>query len=931
MTARPRKVLVIGSGPILIGQAAEFDYAGVQACLALRGEGVETVLVNSNPATVMTDPDVGGTVLIGPLSLAYLTRVIEEHRPDALLPTLGGQTGLNLAVALDDAGVLDRHQVRVLGTPLSAVRAAEDRGGFRDLVTGLGEPVPESAVVESVDDGLAFVRALAAPVVIRPAFTLGGGGGGFAMTLDEARSRIVEGLAASPIGQILVERSLLGWYEIEFEVLRDSADTAIAVCGMENMDPMGVHTGDSIVVAPIQTLPDPVLQRLRRCALKIARALKLEGGCNVQLAVTPDGADYRVIEVNPRVSRSSALASKATGYPIARVAALVALGRRLHELPNPATGIGSAAFEPAVDYVVVKLPRWPFDKFPTADRSLGIQMKATGEAMAIDRDFGSAMLKAIRSLEPRGRGWLWEDPAWQLDRRAPADLDAFLAPLDTRLWRMVALLRRGWTDATGLARHTGISPWFTERLAELIEAERGVVGAPLADAKRIGFGDADIATLSGVPWAAIRRARVRAGIHPSYRRVDTCAGEFPAETPYFYSSYAMPEVPPPSERRSVIVVGSGPIRIGQGIEFDYCSVRAAWAIRDMGYDAVVINNNPETVSTDYDACTRLYFEPLDTESVLDVIDHERALTGEPPHVVLTFGGQTAIDLAKDLAYADVPIAGLTAEAIEITEDRERFARLLDELGIEGPRGLLAGDEAELRRAIRSVGLPVIVRPSWVIGGRGIVILRSTADVAALLDTEIGWPLRVDELIDGIELDVDAISDGADSCVPGILEQIDPPGVHSGDSLAVIPPQRIPRAVQERAAEVAGRIAVTLGVRGILNVQMVVAGERIVVIEANPRASRTVPIVAKATGRDVVAAAVRCALGGSLAEVGLQRGLLADGALVAVKAPVGSLWRLPGVDASLGPEMRSTGEVLGLGSTLAAAMSSAREAVEAHSR
>ena len=893
----PRKVLVIGSGPILIGQAAEFDYAGVQACLALRSEGVDTILVNSNPATVMTDPDVGGTVLIGPLNLAYVTRVIEEHRPDALLPTLGGQTGLNLAVALDDAGVLDRYGVRVLGTPLAAVRAAEDRGGFRDLVTGIGEPVPESAVVEGVEDGMRFVEALGAPVVVRPAFTLGGGGGGFADTPAEARMRIAAGLAASPIGQVLVERSLLGWYEIEFEVLRDASDTTIAICGMENLDPMGVHTGDSIVVAPIQTLPDSVVQRLRRCALKIVRALRLEGGCNVQLAVSPDGSDYRVIEVNPRVSRSSALASKATGYPIARIAALIALGKRLHELPNPATGGNSAAFEPAVDYVVVKLPRWPFDKFPGADRSLGVQMKATGEAMAIDREFGSALLKAIRSLEPRGGGWLWEDPAWRLSHRRPDDLTAFLTPTDTRLWRMIALLRHGWADAAALSAATGIAPWFTERLVELVETEAEVVGSALVDVKRKGFGDADIATMSGVPWAAIRRARVRAGIHPAYRRVDTCAGEFPAETPYFYSSYAEPEVAPPSDRRSVIVVGSGPIRIGQGIEFDYCSVRAAWAIRDLGLDAVVINNNPETVSTDYDACTRLYFEPLDTESVLDVIDHERALTGEPPVVVLTFGGQTAIDLAKDLAYADVPIAGLTAEAIEITEDRERFAGLLDRLGIEGPHGQLAGDASELHVAVDALGgLPVIVRPSWVIGGRGIAVLRTPADVSDYLRTDVGWPLRVDQMVAGIELDIDAISDGTDWAVPGILEQADPPGVHSGDSIATIPPQVVPRAVQERAAEAAGQIALALGVRGILNVQMIAAGERIVVIEANPRASRTVPIVAKATGLDVVAIAVRCALGATLSEAGLAAGLAPDGPRVAVKAPVGSLWRLPGVSA-----------------------------------
>jgi carbamoyl-phosphate synthase large subunit len=623
----PRRVLIIGSGPIVIGQAAEFDYAGVQACLALRGEGVETVLVNSNPATVMTDPDVGGTVVIGPLTVDHLARVIAEHRPDALLPTLGGQTGLNLAVGLDDAGVLDRYGVAVLGTPLAAVRAAEDRGGFRDLVRSIGEPVPESAVVESVEAGMAFVDALDAPVVVRPAFTLGGGGGGFASDRAMAEAAIARGLAASPIGQVLVERSLLGWAEIEFEVIRDAADTAIAICGMENLDPMGVHTGDSIVVAPIQTLPDVVVQRLRRSALAIARALRLEGGCNVQLAVAPDGSDYRVIEVNPRVSRSSALASKATGYPIARVAALVALGKRLDEMRNPATGGGSAAFEPAVDYVVVKLPRWPFDKFPLAERDLGVQMKATGEAMAIDREFGPALLKAVRSLEPRGRGWLWEDPAWHLGERPPSDLGVFLAPSDTRLWRMVGLVRHGWTDATGMSAVTGIAPWFTERIAELVAAEATVVGSPLDEVKRHGFGDADVATLSGVPAAAVRRARVRVGLAPAYRRVDTCAGEFPAETPYFYSSYATPEVPAPAERRSVIVVGSGPIRIGQGIEFDYCSVRAAWAIRDLGFDAVVVNNNPETVSTDYDACSRLYFEPLDTESVLDVLDHERALTG----------------------------------------------------------------------------------------------------------------------------------------------------------------------------------------------------------------------------------------------------------------------------------------------------------------
>jgi carbamoyl-phosphate synthase large subunit len=505
----------------------------------------------------------------------------------------------------------------------------------------------------------------------------------------------------------------------------------------------------------------------------------------------------------------------------------------------------------------------------------------------------------------------------------------FLAASDTRLWRMVGMLRHGWTDAAGISAVTGIAPWFTERIAELVAAEHGLVGMPLLEAKRHGFGDAEVAALSGVPAAAVRRARVRAGLAPAYRRVDTCAGEFPAETPYFYSSYADPEVPPPADRRSVIVVGSGPIRIGQGIEFDYCSVRAAWAIRDLGYDAVVINNNPETVSTDYDACSRLYFEPLDTESVLDVLDHERALTGEPPLVLLTFGGQTAIDLARDLAYADVPVAGLTADAIDLCEDRERFAHLLDELGLEGPPGVLARDAAELHDAIATLGYPVIVRPSWVIGGRGIVVIRDRVGLGVLLAGEIGWPLRVDALVDGVELDVDVVSDGEAWSVPGILEQRDPPGVHSGDSLAVLPPRRISRATQERAAEAAGRIALALGVRGILNVQAIVSGERVVVIEANPRASRTVPIVAKATGRDVVAAAVRCALGSTLAEAGLEPGLAVDGPMVAVKAPIDSLWRLPGVVTELGPEMRSTGEVLGLGLDYEGALLAAEEALAAH--
>jgi carbamoyl-phosphate synthase large subunit len=969
----------------VIGQAAEFDYAGTQACRALRAEGVRTILVNSNPATIMTDPDVADAIYLEPLTVDAIEAVIARERPDGILAGLGGQTALNLAMALSEAGVLDRHDVRLLGTPLEAIRMAEDREAFRDLLDRIGQPYAASAIVEgatpdarqsSADAALAEIGL---PAIVRPAFTLGGTGGGIVETEEAYRERIRAGLRASPIGQVMVEKCLVGWQEIEYEVMRDAEDTCIAVCSMENVDPLGVHTGDSIVVAPVQTLPDPVHQRLRSAALAIIRALGVEGGCNVQFALSPDSRDYAVIEVNPRVSRSSALASKATGYPIARVAAQIAIGRTLAEIPNVVTGTTVAAFEPALDYVVVKLPRFPFDKFPTADRTLGSQMKATGEVMAIDRTFGSALNKALRGLEQAGAGPLAEDPSWtptfdylgavygrppgnavaedlhlDLDdaepirwidedgtacestrfaqrSAAPIVLRRFLAPSDSRLWRLFGLLRRGVAEAT-IQEVTGIASWFLAEMGRNVALElevraiRGRLADPtdaaaaelLATAKRAGFGDRELATMAGVTEADLRAARNALGLRPGYAMVDTCAAEFAAETPYFYSTYAAagsePEAPPVA-REAALVIGSGPVRIGQGIEFDYCAVQAADTLRAAGWQAVMINSNPETVSTDFDASSRLYFEPLDPESVLSVIEAETPPGVDVLPAVVAYGGQTPLNLAAPLVAAGVPLLGSDLETIDQAEERTRFSALLDRLGIPQPDGGMAHSIEEALTLAERIGYPVIVRPSFVIGGLAIDFCYSPEDLvrqlAAATVVDPDRPVRIDRYLEGIEVDVDAVSDGERVLIPGLLEHVERAGVHSGDSVGMFPPQTVGAGDQELIVATMERIVLALGVRGLCNAQFIVREDGVYLIEVNPRASRTVPFLSKVTGVPMVRLAVRIALGERLADLGWPNGLLEPPPLIAVKAPAFSTAKLRGVDPSVGPGMQSTGEVIGL--------------------
>ncbi|MFL5679784.1 MAG: carbamoyl-phosphate synthase large subunit [Chloroflexota bacterium] len=969
---RPRSVLILGSGPVVIGQAAEFDYAGTQACRALRAEGVRTILVNSNPATIMTDPQVADAIYLEPLTVAAVAAVIERERPDGLLAGLGGQTALNLATQLARAGVLERYGVRMLGTPLAAIEMAEDRELFRGLLDRIGQPYAPSAIVEGAtqaerdDSANAALAEIGLPAIVRPAYTLGGTGGGIVGTEPAYRERIRAGLRASPIGQVMVEKCLVGWQEIEYEVMRDADDTCIAVCSMENVDPLGVHTGDSIVVAPVQTLPDAVHQRLRSAALAIIRALGVEGGCNVQFALSPDYTDYAVIEVNPRVSRSSALASKATGYPIARVAAQIAIGRRLAEIPNVVTGTTVAAFEPALDYVVVKLPRFPFDKFPSADRTLGSQMKATGEVMAIDRTFGSALNKALRGLEQAGAGPLAEDPGWAaaldylaavyagdqdedapiqwLDDRgeacestrfaqrsaAPIVLRRFVEPSDSRLWRLLALLRRGVPEAT-LCEATGISAWFVGEMGRNVRLEAAVrdAGTRIADpadtaamvllatTKRAGFGDRELAGLAGVPEPDIRAARLRVGLRPGYAMVDTCAAEFAAETPYFYSTYAAagsPPEAPPVERPAALVIGSGPVRIGQGIEFDYCAVQAADTLRRAGWSAVMINSNPETVSTDFDASTRLYFEPLDPESVRSVIDAESP-DGDPIPAVVAFGGQTPLNLAAPLAAGGVALLGSDLESIDQAEDRTRFAALLDRLGIPQPEGGMAHSVEEAVTLAERIGYPVIVRPSFVIGGLAIDFCYSPDDLirqlAAATVVDPDRPVRIDRYLEGVEVDVDAISDGEAVLIPGLLEHVERAGVHSGDSVGVFPPQTVSAADQALIVASMERVVRALGARGLVNAQFIVREDGVYLIEVNPRASRTVPFMSKVTGVPMVELAVRISLGATLEEQGWSGGLLAPPPLVAVKAPAFSTAKLRGVDPSVGPGMQSTGEVIGL--------------------
>ena len=930
------KVLIIGSGPILIGQAAEFDYAGTQACRSLREEGIETVLVNSNPATIMTDPGVADITYLEPLTVEVLERIIAKERPDGLLATLGGQTGLNLAVALADSGVLDRYNVRLLGTPLEAIKTAEDREAFKQLLIKIGEPVPESVTAHTVDEAIAFAERIGYPVIVRPAYTLGGTGGGFAAGPLELRDRAQRGISASPIGQILVERSLLGWKELEWEVMRDGADTCITICNMENIDPMGVHTGDSIVVAPSQTLSDKEYQHLRSAALKIIRALGIEGGCNVQFALHPEASPsedpearvpYYVIEVNPRVSRSSALASKATGYPIARVAAKIAIGKRLWEIPNAVTQKTTAAFEPTLDYVVVKIPRWPFDKFRTADRRLGTQMKATGEVMAIDRTFEAAVLKALRSLEIKGQGLLTEAPAWVDITDPVAFVARYLAvePTDDRLWRVFAALRRGATvEAVHVATH--IDRWFLRKLRGIVRfAEDELQGktpnpALLRRAKRMGFADADIATLTGILPADVRRLRLQWGIVPVYKMVDTCAAEFEAVTPYFYSTYEQENEAPALEGPKTVILGSGPIRIGQGIEFDCCCVQSAMALRERGTQAIMINSNPETVSTDFDSSARLYFEPLDEESVASVLANE----GGDVAVLAQFGGQTALNLAERLEAIGGHISGTSADAIGLAEDRRRFHEFATALGIPQPPGGTADSVSEARTIADGIGYPVVVRPSYVLGGRGMEIAYGPDDLdryfTSALEASFGRVL-VDKYLRGREVEVDAVSDGQDTLVAGIMEHIERAGVHSGDSFAVYPASNLTAAERDEVVELTRKIASSLPVRGLLNIQFIVEEGRVWVLEVNPRASRTVPFLTKVTGVPLVKLAVAIGAGSTLAAEGYARadGLWPSGDLVALKAPVFSMAKLLDVDTYLGPEMKSTGEVIGIDRTFAPAL------------
>jgi carbamoyl-phosphate synthase large subunit len=886
---KPRKVLILGSGPIVIGQAAEFDYAGTQACKALREEGITTVLVNSNPATIMTDEDVADRVYLEPLTVDAVERVIARERPDALLPTLGGQTGLNLATELAAAGVLDRYNVRLLGAGIETIRKAEDRQAFKDMLEQIGEPVPVSRVCESLEDVREFAAEAGLPLVIRPAYTLGGTGGGFVTNEADLERIATGGLDASPIHQVLIERSLWGWKEIEYEVMRDAADTCITVCNMENLDPMGVHTGDSIVVAPAQTLSDRDHQMLRSSAIRIIRALGIEGGCNVQFALDPRSSAYFVIEVNPRVSRSSALASKATGYPIARVAAKVAVGRRLEEIRNEVTGRTFAAFEPALDYCVVKIPRWPYDKFPSGDRRLGTQMASTGEVMAIERTFEAALTKAMRSLEQKPPA-TWELGSETIDQ-----------PNDRRLFALLNALRNG-AEPQSLAERSGIDRWFIDRMANITRLE---VEGDVRQLRRAGFSDSMI--------SALRGEKVESAA-PTYKLVDTCAAEFEAATPYYYSCWEEETESTPVDSPTALVIGSGPIRIGQGIEFDYCSVHAAWSLRDAGVRAVLVNSNPETVSTDFDTSDRLYFDPLDLDGALNVANVEQV-----DGALVQFGGQTAINLAEPLNLRGVAIMGSSVEAIDLAEDRRAFAKALDAIGIPQPVGGTTTSVEEAVAIAERAGYPVLVRPSYVLGGRAMEIVRNREELRRYMVWAIGAMPRgtvlVDKYLQGIEVEVDAITDGETVVIPGVMQHVERAGVHSGDSYAVYPAQGLEATELEHVVDYTVKVARHLRLRGLVNVQYVVHRGHVYVLEVNPRASRTVPFLSKVTGVPMVKLATRVMLGEKLEDMGWSTGLVPPRDLVAVKAPVFSMNKLPAVDTYLGPEMKSTGEAIGIASTL----------------
>ncbi|MCR0413232.1 carbamoyl-phosphate synthase large subunit [[Clostridium] innocuum] len=921
-----KKIMVIGSGPIVIGQAAEFDYAGCQACTALREEGYEVILINSNPATIMTDTVIADRVYIEPLTLEFASRVIYKERPDAILGSLGGQTGLNLVVELAESGILDEYHVEILGTALDAIEKAEDRDKFRELMYEIGEPVPESVIVHTVEEAAAFAAENGYPVVVRPAFTLGGTGGGFAHSEEELRVICDNGLKISPVHQCLIEQSIAGYKEIEYEVMRDNADNAIVVCNMENVDPVGIHTGDSIVVAPTQTLTDRECGIMRASALKIIRALKICGGCNVQLALDPNSFNYYVIEVNPRVSRSSALASKATGYPIAKLAAKVAVGLTLDEIINPVTTTSYACVEPCIDYVVAKFPRFAFDKFPKADRTLGTQMKATGEVMSIGRTFDEAILKAIRSLEMK------TDHLEQNDINA-MDEDALWKKLaqcdDERIYVITALLRRG-ADIEDIFAVTKMDRYFLNRFKNIVAQEAVIRQHPmdlevLKASKKMGFADSWIARSWHVEEAALYDTRKQNGITPVYKNVDTCAGEYVSHTPYLYSTYEHENESIRSDNRKIIVLGSGPIRIGQGVEFDYATVHCVKTIRERGYEAIVINNNPETVSTDYSISDKLYFEPLTIEDVMHVIDLE-----QPLGVVVQFGGQTAINLADKLVARGVKILGTSLENIDRAEDRHEFEEMLHKLDIPQPQGETAVEVEEAVKIANRIGYPVLVRPSYVLGGRAMEIVHNDDDLRVYMATAVkeishDAPILVDKYIIGKEMEVDAICDGEHVYIPGIMEHIERAGVHSGDSISVYPAPTASQKVKDTIIDYATRIGKGFHFIGLYNIQFIVetdkksGEERVYVLEVNPRSSRTVPFLSKVTNVGMSYVATRCVLGDSLKDQGYEEGVHPEGERVFVKAPVFSFAKLRSVDTTLGPEMKSTGEALGGDVTLEKAL------------
>ncbi|MNW40735.1 Carbamoyl-phosphate synthase large chain [compost metagenome] len=914
-----KKILVIGSGPIVIGQAAEFDYAGTQACQALKEEGVEVVLINSNPATIMTDTNMADKVYIEPITLDFVTQIIRQERPDGLLPTLGGQTGLNMAVELARAGVLERENVKLLGTQLTSIEKAEDRDLFRDLMRELEQPVPESTIITTVEEALQFAAEIGYPVIVRPAYTLGGTGGGICATEEELKETVASGIRYSPIGQCLIEKSIAGLKEVEYEVMRDANDNCIVVCNMENFDPVGVHTGDSIVVAPSQTLSDREYQMLRSASLKIIRALNIEGGCNVQFALDPQSFQYYVIEVNPRVSRSSALASKATGYPIAKMAAKIAMGYTLDEIVNPVTGQTYACFEPTLDYIVSKIPRWPFDKFVHANRKLGTQMKATGEVMAIGRTFEESIHKAVRSLEI-GTHRLYLKGADEIDTET---LNKRLVKADDeRLFLVAEAFRRGY-QLQEIHDLTQIDWWFLDKIEHLVQFEAQIVAEPtlsyetLYEAKRLGFTDRAIAELRSIGQQSgshttesnVNSFRKEHGLRPVYKMVDTCAAEFEASTPYYYSTYETENEVIRTGKEKIVVLGSGPIRIGQGIEFDYSTVHAVWAIQKAGYEAVIINNNPETVSTDFNTSDRLYFEPLFFEDVMNVIEEE-----QPVGVIVQFGGQTAINLAAPLQAAGVKIIGTSLESIDEAEDRKKFEALLSKLHIAQPKGSTVTSVDEAVGTAQSLGYPVLVRPSYVLGGRAMEIVYSDQELLKYMEEAVNinpeHPVLIDRYMLGKEVEVDAICDGETVLIPGIMEHVERAGVHSGDSIAVYPPQHLSDELKEKIVDITIKIAKELKTIGLVNIQFVIYKDEVYVIEVNPRSSRTVPFLSKVTNIPMANVATQCILGTKLKDLGYHDGLWPESDQVSVKVPVFSFAKLRRVEPTLGPEMKSTGEVMG---------------------